>query len=367
MTATRRSWGALRKLPSGRWQASYRDPDLQRLVPAPETFSSKTAADRWLAKKRTELDAGTAVDDRTGSRPLSDWWPGYWRSVQDHKPRTKIGYETAWRLRIEPRFGASPVRRIKPSHVDEWMADMREQGVSASKVIEAVGVLKRILDRAVRDKALPVNPCDQRSTTLPKRPKTDRPVLSPAEVEQLAAAMSGEADRVLVRLLAYGGVRAGEALALRWPDVDLTRKTLTVRESVEDTTGKIIVGPTKTYAVRTITLPDALVSHLGGLVDGQLGRAELVFPNRTGQYRRYRNWRRDMWDKACERSGVSALPHDLRATCASLLIDAGASPKDVQAHLGHEDITTTLQLYARVRPGRSADIAARLDALIAEA
>jgi integrase len=261
MTATRRSWGALRKLPSGRWQASYRDPDLQRLVPAPETFSSKTAADRWLARKRTELDAGTAVDDRTGSRPLSDWWPGYWRSVQDHKPRTKIGYETAWRLRIEPRFGPSPVRRIKPSHVDEWMADMRDQGVSASKVIEAVGVLKRILDRAVRDKAVPVNPCDQRSTTLPKRPKTDRPVLSPAEVEQLAAAMSGEADRVLVRLLAYGGLRVGEALALRWPDVDLTRKTLTVRESVEDTTGRIIVGPTKTYAVRTITLPDALEAY----------------------------------------------------------------------------------------------------------
>jgi len=50
-------------------------------------------------------------------------------------------------------------------------------------------------------------------------------------------------------------------LALRWPDVDLTRKTLTVRESVEDTTGRIIVGPTKTYAVRTITLPDALEAY----------------------------------------------------------------------------------------------------------
>ena len=82
---------------------------------------------------------------------------------------------------------------------------------------------------------------------------------------------------------------------------------------------------------------------------------------------RYRNWRRDVWDKACDRSGVTALPHDLRATAASLLIDAGASPKDVQAHLGHEDITTTMNIYARVRPGRSADIASRLDALIAEA
>jgi integrase len=93
----------------------------------------------------------------------------------------------------------------------------------------------------------------------------------------------------------------------------------------------------------------------------------LVFPNNRGGYKRYRNFRRDAWDPACKASGVVALPHDLRATCASLLIDAGASVKDVSQHLGHADIQTTLAIYARVRPGRSADIASRLDALIAEA
>jgi len=70
---------------------------------------------------------------------------------------------------------------------------------------------------------------------------------------------------------------------------------------------------------------------------------------------------------ARERSGVEALPHDPKATCASPLIDAGVSPKDVQAHLGHEDVDTTLRLYARVRLGRSADLAMRLDGLIGEA
>ena len=66
------------------------------------------------------------------------------------------------------------------------------------------------------------------------------------------------------------------------------------------------------------------------------------------------------------RGRVTALPHDLRGTCASLLIDAGASPKDVQAHLGHEDVQTTLRLYVRVRPYRNIDIAGRLNTLIAE-
>jgi integrase len=361
MARSRRSWGAIRKLQSGRFQARYPEPDSGDLTPAPETFATKSAADRWLAKKRTELDAGTAVDDRGGNRPLKEWWPQYWRSLQLKKARTRANYDAAWRLRVAPRFGSTPVRRIKPGQVDDWIADMLERGTSASKVIESACVLKRVLDLAVRDRVIAVNPCAQRSTTFPKRPETERPVLAPVEVEKLASVMQHERERVLVRLLAYCGLRIGEALALEHGDVDLRRKLLRVSRSVEDTTGKIIVGPTKTYATRDITLPDALVVQLGSVVsDG------LVFPNRNGGYRRYRNWRRDVWDKACAASGVIALPHDLRATCASLLIDAGASPKDVQKHLGHEDITTTLRLYARVRPGRNVDIAARLDALIAE-
>jgi integrase len=252
---SRRSWGSVRQIDGGRYQARYLDPETRHVVPAPHTFVSKSAADRWLARKRTELEAGTAADGRTGNRPLAEWWQGYWRSVQSHKARTKVAYATSWRLRVSPRFGSMPVRRIKPSHIDEWIADMSERGVSASKVIEATGVLKRMLDRVVRDRVIPANPCEQRTSTLPKRPKTDRPVLTPAEVERLAAAMTHDADRVPVRLLAYGGLRIGEALALLWRDVDLERKTLTVRESVEDAAGKIIVGRTKTYAMRTITLP----------------------------------------------------------------------------------------------------------------
>ena len=83
-------------------------------------------------------------------------------------------------------------------------------------------------------------------------------------------------------------------------------------------------------------------------------------------YLQYKNWRR-YWDPATEQAGIKALPHDLRATCVSLLIDAGASPKDVQLHMGHSSIEVTMNVYARIRGGRSADLAARLDALIAQA
>ena len=107
MAGSKRSWGSLRRLRSGRWQAKFLDPDTHLLTPAPQTFASKSAADRWLARKRAELDTGTATDEKAGGRPLAEWWSGYWRSVQAHKARTKAGYEAAWRLRIEPRFGAT--------------------------------------------------------------------------------------------------------------------------------------------------------------------------------------------------------------------------------------------------------------------
>ena len=365
MARSRRQWGSVRSLASGRYQARYLDPDTSRMVPAPQTFATKSGADRWLATKRTELDAGTAVDDKAGNQPLREWWPGYWRATQSRRPHTRIGYETAWRLRIEPRFGSMPVRWIKASHVDDWVADMIEQGLSVSKIAESLGVLKRVLDRVVRDRVIATNPCSLRAVTLPKHSQMERPVLSPAEVEKLAKAMNHESDRVLVRVLAFGGLRINECFALQWFDVDLERKTLAVRQSVADVNGRLIVGPTKTYATRTITLPDALRAQLLTLKNSK-SPINLVFPSRGGGYRRYSNWRRDVWNPARETSGVSARPHDLRATCASLLIDVGASPKDVQAHFGYESVETTMRWYARVRPGRSEDLATRLNALLAE-
>jgi Phage integrase, N-terminal SAM-like domain len=92
----------------------------------------------------------TAIDEKAGSEPLSHWLPGYWRSLQSRKPTTRVNHSTAWRLRIEPRFGTLPVRRIKASHIDDWIADMNQDGVSPTTVIEAVGVLRRVLDSRAR-------------------------------------------------------------------------------------------------------------------------------------------------------------------------------------------------------------------------
>jgi integrase len=88
-------------------------------------------------------------------------------------------------------------------------------------------------------------------------------VLSPADVERLAAALRRPDDRLLIQVLAYAGLRIGEALALRRADVDLGRRLMTVRESVREEDDHLLVSPTKTNAVRTVTLADSLCAALG--------------------------------------------------------------------------------------------------------
>jgi integrase len=99
-------------------------------------------------------------------------------------------------------------------------------------------------------------------------------------------------------------------------------------------------SPTKTSAVRTVALPDSLCAALGQRLDElPADPRTVVCGSSRGAHRRHRNWRRDSWDPAAPAADIKATPHDLRATCASLLIDAGASVKDVQHQLGHADVT----------------------------
>lgn len=378
---SRSRWGAIRQLPSGRWQAKYRD-DAGRWTPAPSTFDFKEDAEAWLDAKRTDLRRGVDIDDRAARKPVSHWWPVMDADSQRRlKPSTVRYYRDCWADHVEPRFGGTAVARIRPSDVDRWLGDLIDAGVSPSRVRGALGVLSRLLDTALRDRAISTNPAAARRERIPMSQPAERPVLSPEEVAMLHDAADCEVNgkpkgsaalACLVSVLAWGGLRIGEALSLQRRDVDLKRGTITVRRSVD---GEMNVTGTKTGRQRTVTLPPSVTAELRThLADVPIQPDAWLFPSRNGTPLRYGSFRRWRWNPlltrfnaarvAAKLDPVDVMPHDLRSSCASLLIDAGASPKDVQAHLGHADISTTLNLYARVRPGRADDLAARMDALI---
>lgn len=384
--ASRSAWGSQRKLPSGRWQARYRD-DANRWQTAPDTFPTKADAQAWLAAKRTDLARGVDVDAKASRKPLGHWWPLLQADAQRRlKPSTVKYYGEMWDQHVGPRFGSVAVARIRPSHVDKWVGDMIDAGVSASRIKGAVGILNRTLEAAVRDRAILANPASHRAVRIPAGQQADRPVLVPAEIAAMhdaayvpasgdEAAQGSPALAVMVSVLAWGGLRVGEVLGLQRQDVDLANGTITVCRSISEINGVVHVVAPKNHRTRVVTLPGAVVGELRQhLTTVAINPDAWLWPARNGKPLRYSNWRMRVWLPMVDRFNdaraeqelepIDVMPHDLRATCASLLIDAGASPKDVQQHLGHADIATTLNLYARVRPGRAGDLAQRMDAML---
>lgn len=184
--------------------------------------------------------------------------------------------------------------------------------------------------------------------------------LDAAEVERLAA-RAGE-HAVLIFTLAYGGLRWGEAAALRLSRCDLLRSRIEVVESLAEIGGRFHFGPTKTYQRRTVVLPSFLVEQLAaGVTDVEPDG--LVFSSPMGQPLRISNFTKRVWKPAVEAAGLNPAlrVHDLRHTCASLLIAQGAHPKAIQAHLGHSSISVTLDCYGHLFPYQFEELADRLE------
>ncbi|HUP71022.1 MAG TPA: site-specific integrase [Acidimicrobiales bacterium] len=171
--------------------------------------------------------------------------------------------------------------------------------------------------------------------------------------------------RALVLVAAYTGLRAGELIALRRKHVDLLRRTITVVEQVQSISGRHVTSTPKSSASRrSVSLPAfvtaALDEHLSAYAEP--GAQGLVFPAPEGGFLRPENFRKRVWKPATVAAGVAPLRvHDLRHTCASLAIAAGADVKVLQRMLGHASAALTLDRYGHLLPGQARSVADRLD------
>jgi len=156
---------------------------------------------------------------------------------------------------------------------------------------------------------------------------------------------------------------------MRVGDLDLLRRRMSItRTMVEVNGGRVSFNEPKTAAsIRTIGIPEPLVGPLAILCEG-LGRDDLVFTSPRGGPIRSRSFRARVWSPATEAVALDGLTvHELRHTCVALLIGQGVGPKQIQAHLGHEDVRTTLQVYGHLFEGHEVATAAAMDAAIAAA
>jgi integrase len=326
------------------------------------SFVRKADADRFMATIQADLVRGDWTDPRLSRISVEEWSERWLRTKSHLKPKTLAGYQSNLHAHVLPAFGRYQLRHVDHMAVEEWMADLAASGLGPSGIRQARQVLNSMLTLAVDAGYLATNPVDRVRT--PRQPEPSMLFLDADEVERLALSIR-KPYGTLVYVLAYGGLRWGEAAALRRGRCDLTSSRVEVAESVSEAGGELHFGVTKNHRSRVVGIPgflrDLLASHLAQHVPED--PAALVFTSLHGAPLRNSNFRRQIWYSAVEQAGLpSGLRiHDLRHSCASLLIAAGANPKVVQVHLGHSSISVTMDRYTHLFPSDVDELVRRLE------
>lgn len=366
MAGRRRQFGSIRQLPSGRWQARYRNGS-GRLVPAPRTFSTKGDASRWLAATEVDQARGVWADPSAGTVSLETYAWEWLRSKTGISPRTREIYEHQLRVHVLPVLGEYGLAQLSPDVIRRWYAGLTEAR-SRSVAAKAYVRLRQILGQAVDDDRIPKNPC--RLNGAGTEHHAEQRFLTVEELYPLAAAVPPR-YRALILTAGLGGLRQGELFALRRDDIDLSTATVTVRRKrLRLASGDVIEGPPKSAAgVRTVALPEPVVAvlhrHLADHV-GSKGDA-YVFTTPDGRPLERSNFRNRVWLPALERAGLEGLRfHDLRHTAGTLAAQTGATTKELMARLGHASPRASL-IYQHAAADRDRRIAERLTDMIDEA
>lgn len=360
----RRRFGAVRKLPSGRFQARYTGPDDQEHT-APQTFASKTDAEIWLSRKETEIRDQEWTDPDAGKIPFREY-AAAWMTERTLRPKTAQLYEGLLRLHINPTLGDKLLVEISTRHVRQWHTRLVEHGPGSSTVAKAYRLLRGILNTAVEDELIKKNPCRIKNAGV-ERPD-ERPVLTVAEVFALAAAVPPR-FRALVLLATFASMRWGELAALRRNNLDLEARTVKIDASVSEMkTGELITGRPKTDAgVRVVTLPEIIIGdltwHLQRFSEGEPDG--LVFVEEKGAQLR-RSAFTKIWAKAIKKAELLAIHiHDLRHTGNTLAAMTGASLKELMACMGHAS-TKAAMIYLHAAKDRDRKIADALGEIVKE-
>ena len=345
---------AYETLAGKRYRVRYRKPDHSQTDK--RGFRTKREAELFLAATEVAKARGEFID-MSASRIVVRELGKTWLPSQTHlKPSAFSAIEIAWRLYVEPRWGSTALADIRYSAVQTWVSQLTMGTAttkqsnpgprSATVVIRAYGVFTAILDVAVRDRRILANPA--RGVSLPRKVKRPHTYLSHEQVELLA--MCSGHHGTLVRLLAYSGLRWGEAIALRVRDVDTLRRRLSVRENTVRVNGQILVGTPKNHSARTVPFPDFLTLELARACEGKR-QDRLLFGDgliHLKQPAHGDGWFEVAIGRAQELDPTFArlTPHDLRHTAASLAVSAGGNVKAIQRMLGHSSAAMTLDVYA---------------------
>jgi integrase len=319
---------------------------------------SKAEAQREAAKILGSVATGQFVDpDRVTVGGFCDRWMTEW-ATHNISGKTRERYGELLRTHIKPRLGLLELQKLKGAHLQSVYSAMATAGSASRTVLHVHRLMHRILRSAVQWGLLVINPAA--AIDAPSVRSTEIEILNAEQLEAVLTTLRPHPFYALFALLVGSGCRRGEALALRWNDLDLDKGTLRIERSVEETKAGLTIKPPKTHhGNRLIGLAPATLDVLreyriacqqrqlklgrgrlapDALIFGRLDDGGLLSPRAVSK----------AWRLAVRPLGITVSLHTLRHTHASSLIAAGLDVLQVARRLGHGSASITLDTYGHL-------------------
>jgi integrase len=367
-----------------------------------QPWLDKDSALAALAEAKVKVRRGDWIDP--SKQPLADYL-NTWLAGLRRGPNTMAKYHAHARNHVIPYIGAIPLASLTSARLTALYKELEESGHRtrrgertggplAPRTVRSVAIMLNAALEGALDDEMPLlakNPGAKAKPPTHKEAMAAAPEMHPWTADQLRTFLSWARDNsrafshayTLWYLLAHTGMRRGEALALRWRDIDFDACTIAVRRSitkphVKGKKGVIIEGPTKTARPRVIDIDPATMAMLrlwrrkrGTLALQLIKATAVVFGDAEGRWLfpdRVSNLFREQQQRCARDLGVDAPPqirlHDLRHTHATILLRDRENVKVVSERLGHASATVTINTYSHVMPGDQRHAAARFAELV---
>lgn len=348
------SYGTVRRLPSGRYQARVRIGGQQVTV---GTFDTRKEAREAIGSLAPARSSAATTAPAPSLRDYAEQWKEH---RVGHRYSTRKRDQLALDHDILPVLGDRRIDHLNTQDVQAFVNDLSAR-LAPTSIRRVHAVLVSVVRSAIDTGMINTDPT--RGVRLPKTDTPEPNFLTFGDLERVAD-VTALRFRAMVLVMAWATLRIGEACGLKRDDIDLDKGTLSVRRSVTEVSGRLVDGPPKTKAGRrTLALPSSVLDELG-LHLGHWSGNPWVFGGPSGRPLRASEWRRTAWYPALERAGLPRLaPHALIHSGVAYLIAAGVDPLEIARRAGHQHVSFTLARYGHLLPGADSAAARRLDAL----
>ena len=298
------------------------------------------------SERKEEFLRGMALELKPEAPLFKPYAEEWYLTYKAHriKSTTAYGYQLILR-HLYNEWEETPINQIETKHIQEFLNGRKH--LAEKYLREMLIIMKSIFESARRDGHIKENPAMDKRIVIPSKKKTVRKALELDEIRNILLSLNKleEMDKRYMMLLLFTGMRRGEVLGLKWEDVDLKKNVFHIERSITYPKGQndYVIGKPKTESgLRDVPISPELMKVLqpvetnGYIVGGETPLTLSIHRRMMERINRTINLH-------------GATPHIFRHSYATLLNDAGASVKTIQAIIGHSDVQTTINRYVHSR------------------